>query len=234
MDPLTLSLIAAGGQAIGVLPDIIPSKAEREQKKELEKLKTRQEQDALGLTTQERSAIEKQLQMKTQSQFDGAQSQRNRLLAGGMGVGGGDKLLADAAMAESQGRVAAEAANVVEMADLQRQRVEEQQIRDLQATQGEYSRARKDALVSIPSAGVGAYVGQMAPEALLTAGVGEAGGFAADQMGVNMIMQEFGLNQVEARQQLNYLKGQNPKLYKFYTNPETQAYMSMLRPNGGR
>jgi hypothetical protein len=34
MDPLTLSLIAAGGQALGALPDIIPSEAEREQKKE--------------------------------------------------------------------------------------------------------------------------------------------------------------------------------------------------------
>ena len=38
MDPLTLSLIAAGGQAISALPDIIPSEHERTQKKELEKL----------------------------------------------------------------------------------------------------------------------------------------------------------------------------------------------------
>jgi hypothetical protein len=231
MDPLTLSLIAAGGQALGALPDIIPSEAEREQKKELEKLKRRQEQDALGLTTQERSAIEGQLQSKTQSQFDAAQAQRNRLLAGGMGVGGGDKLRADAAMAESQGRVAAEAAQAVEMADLQRARQEEQQIRDLQATQGEYARARSDAFASIPSAGVGAYVGQMAPEALLQAGMSEAGSFAADEMGVQMISQEFGLTPAQARTQLNYLKSNNTKLYNFYTNPETQSYMSMLRGN---
>jgi hypothetical protein len=228
MDPLTLSLIAAGGQAIGSLPDIIPSAAERDQKKELDKLKRRQEQDLLGLTTQERSAIENQLQTKTQSQFDAAQAQRNRLLAGGMGVGGGDKLLADAAMSEAQGRVAAEAAQQVEMADLARAREEEQMIRDLQATQGEYARARADALASIPTAGIGAYVGQMAPEALLKAGVGEGRSFAAEAQGIGLMMQEFGLNEGQARQQLNYLKSANPRLYKFYTNPETQAYMSMI------
>jgi hypothetical protein len=50
-------------------------------------------------------------------------------------------------------------------------------------------------------------------------------------MGVQMISQEFGLTPAQARTQLNYLKSNNTKLYNFYTNPETQSYMSMLRGN---
>lgn len=226
-----MSLIAAGGQAIGALPSIIPSEFEREQKKELEALKRRQEQDALGLTAEERRVIENQVGMKTQSQFDQAQAQRNRLLQGGMGVGGADKLLADASLAEAQGKVASQAAQQVEMANLQERAKEEQLIRDLEAAQGEYARARSDALVSPVTAGVGAYVGQMGAERLLQQGAKEgldAASIAAEQMAIKNIGSEFGLSESQAKMQLDYLKKTNTDLYNFYTNPETAAYLSML------
>ena len=171
MNPLTIAAIAAGAQAVTAIPSMVKSSAEKEQQKELEKLKRRQEMDALGLTQEERQAFENQLQMKTQSQFDAAQAQRNRLLQGGMGVGGGDKLLADAAMAESQGRVAAQNAQQLEMLSLEEAKKEEQLIRDLEAAQSESKLARREAMLSPITAGAGAYIGQMAPEALLKAGV---------------------------------------------------------------
>lgn len=228
MDPLTLALIAGGATAIGGLPDIIPSQHERNQKRELEKLQRQQEMGALGLSDAERKLLEDTYQMKTQSSFDAASAQRDRLLQGGMGVGGADKLLADAATAEAQGRVAAQNAQAVEAANIQKAKEQEQLIRDLQAAQGEYARARADALVAPFSAAGGAYVGQMGAEALLKAGVKEAGGTASEMMGVQNLMNEWGLTQGQAIDQLAYLKQSNPRLYKFYTNPDAQIYQSML------
>lgn len=228
MDPLTLALIAGGAQAISALPDIIPSEYERNQREELKKLKRQQELGALGLTDAERSMLENQLQTKAQSSFDAAAAQRNRLLQGGMGVGGADKLLADAATAEAQGRIASANAQAVEAANLQKAKQQEQYMRDLEAAQGEYKRQRADALVSPFAAGGAAYIGQMAPEALLKAGVQDAKGMSSEMLGVQNLMSEWGLTQSQATAQLQFMKQNQPKLYSFYTNPETMTYMSMI------
>ena len=55
------ALLSGAGTAIGALPDIIPSKYERDQKKRLREMQRKQEMGALGLTERERAAIESQM-----------------------------------------------------------------------------------------------------------------------------------------------------------------------------
>ena len=52
------ALLSGAGTALGALPDIIPSRYERDQKKRLREMQRKQEMGALGLTDRERAQIE--------------------------------------------------------------------------------------------------------------------------------------------------------------------------------
>jgi hypothetical protein len=223
MDPLTLAAIAAGGQALSAIPSIIPTKTERANKKELEALQRRQELGTLGLSDEERRQLEESYAMKQGATQAAAEAQRNRLLQGGMGVSGGQALLSEAALAEAETNSQVASQQAIEAANLAKAQQEEQQIRDLQATLDETAMARREAIGSIPMAGVGAYTGQLATEQLLSGGLS-----GKELQGAMAITKEFGLTQDEATKQLLYLKQNNKKLYDFYTNPEATSYLSML------
>jgi len=223
MDPLTLAAIAAGGQALGVIPQVIPSQTERANKRELRELERRQEMGALGLSEQERRQLEDQYAMKTSAAQKQAEAERKRLLQGGVGITGGQALISEAALAEAEAANQQAAQQAVEAANLAEAQREEQQIRDLRATKDEARMGRREALASIPTAGVSAYTGQLATEQLLS------GGFSGKELaGIRAIGLEFGLDEAQAAKQLTYLKNNNKKLYDFYTNPEAASYLSML------
>jgi hypothetical protein len=193
MDPLTLSLlgqagIAAAGTAIGALPDIRKSDYERAQARELEKLKREQELGMLGLTEQERARIENMLAPKAQQSQAFAQAERQRLT--GESTQFGRELLAQQMADETAQRRAAEIDAQILQLDLQKQAQQEQQIRDLEAAQGEYQRRRQEALVAPLQAGAEAAASALAIEKLLQ---------LPPQRALPMMQQQYGLSPAEAQ-----------------------------------
>lgn len=168
MDPLTLStlsLIAGGGAAIGALPDIIPSKYERDQKKRLREMQRKQEMGALGLTEQQRSAIEGQMRGARQQAQQYAEAERARLTQ--PTAQPQMAMLGQQMQDETRQRLEADLASQILNLDLQRKAEQEQEIKDLQAAQGEYARRRAEGLTAPFQAGAEAYVGQLGMERLL-------------------------------------------------------------------
>ena len=165
MDPLTMSLLAAGGTAIGALPDIIPSKYERDQKKRLREMQRKQEMGALGLTEQQRAAIEGQMRGARQQAQQYADAERARLT---QPTAQPQMALLGQQMAdESRQRLEADLASQILGMDLQRQAQQEQEIKDLEAAQAQYKRARAEGVTAPFQAGAEAYVGQMGLERLI-------------------------------------------------------------------
>lgn len=165
MDPLTLSLIAGGGAAIGALPDIIPSKYERDQKKRLREMQRKQEMGALGLTEQQRSAIEGQMRGARQQAQQYADAERARLTQ--PTAQPQMALLGQQMQDETRQRLEADLASQILNLDLQRKAEQEQEIKALQAAQGEYARRRAEGLTAPFQSGAEAYVGQIGMERLL-------------------------------------------------------------------
>ena len=166
MDPLTMSLIAAGGSAIGALPDIIPSKYERDQKERLREMQRKQELGALGLTEQQRAAIEGQMRGARQQAQQYADAERARLT---QPTSQPQMALLGQQMAdESRQRLEADLASQILNMDLARQAQQEQEIKDLEAAQAQYRRARAEGLTAPFQSGAEAYVGQMGLERLIS------------------------------------------------------------------
>tara|TARA_R100000322_G_scaffold9755_1_gene6084 strand:+ start:3855 stop:4694 length:840 start_codon:yes stop_codon:yes gene_type:complete len=166
MDPLTMSLLAGAGTAIGALPDIIPSKYERDQKKRLREMQRKQEMGALGLTEQQRSAIESQMRGARQQAQQYADAERARLTQ--PTAQPQMALLGQQMQDESRQRLEADLASQILNMDLQRQAQQEQEIKDLEAAQAQYRRARAEGLTAPFQAGAEAYVGQMGLERMIS------------------------------------------------------------------
>jgi hypothetical protein len=165
MDPLTMSLIAGAGTAVGALPDIIPSKYERDQKKKLREMQRKQEMGALGLTERERSAIESQMRGARQQAQQYAEAERARLT---QPTAQPQMALLGQQMAdEGRQRLEADLASQILGLDLQRKQQQEQEIKDLEAAQAQYRRARAEGLTAPVQSAAEAYVSQMALERLL-------------------------------------------------------------------
>ena len=167
MDPLTLALLASGATAVGALPDIVPSKFEREQKKRLQDLQRQQELGALGLTDQERSALENKMQASARQamqQADLTQRQYAQQLGGAQS---GLALLGQQIGAEQGARTQIQVQQAIEEQDLAKKQRQEQELRALEAQQAEYARKRAEALTKPITAGAETYAGQMATDKLM-------------------------------------------------------------------
>lgn len=193
MDPLTLSLlsqagIAAGGTLAAALPDIIPSRYEKDQRKKLQDLQRQQEMGMLGLTEQERRAIENQLQTKAAQSEAFAQAERQRLTSGSPQFG--RELLSAQIADEAAQRQAQQAAQQILALDLQKQQQQEQEIRDLEAAQAEYKRRRAEAITAPLSAGAETAVSSIAVEKMLQ---------MPPQQALPLMQQQYGLTPQEAQ-----------------------------------
>jgi hypothetical protein len=160
-----MSLIAGAGTAIGALPDIIPSKYERDQKKRLREMQRKQEMGALGLTDRERSQIESQMRGARQQAQQYAEAERARLTQ--PTAQPQMALLGQQMQDESRQRLEADLASQILGMDLTRKAQQEQEIKDLAAAQAEYKRRRAEGLTAPFQAGAESYVGQMGMERLL-------------------------------------------------------------------
>ena len=167
------ALLSGAGTAIGALPDIIPSRYERDQKKRLREMQRKQEMGALGLTEQERAQIESQMRGARQQAQQYAEAERARLTQ--PTAQPQMALLGQQMQDESRQRLEADLASQILGMDLTRKAQQEQEIRDLEAAQGQYRRARAEGLTAPFQSAAEAYTSQLALERLL-------GNFAKQQV----------------------------------------------------
>lgn len=161
----TAALLASGGTAIGALPDIIPSKFERDQKKRLREMQRKQEMGALGLTDRERAQIESQMRGTRQQAQQFADAERARLTQ--PTAQPQMALLGQQMQDESRQRLEADLASQILGMDLTRQAQQEQEIKDLEAAQAQYRRSRAEGLTAPFQSAAETYVGQLGMERLL-------------------------------------------------------------------
>lgn len=159
------ALLSGAGTAIGALPDIIPSRYERDQKKRLREMQRKQEMGALGLTEQERAQIESQMRGARQQAQQYAEAERARLT---QPTAQPQMALLGQQMAdESRQRLEADLASQILGMDLTRQAQQEQEIKDLEAAQAQYRRSRAEGLTAPFQSAAETYVGQLGMERLL-------------------------------------------------------------------
>tara|TARA_Y100000004_G_scaffold127211_1_gene143209 strand:+ start:44 stop:895 length:852 start_codon:yes stop_codon:yes gene_type:complete len=159
------ALLSGAGTAVGALPDIIPSKYERDQRKRLREMQRKQEMGALGLTEQERAQIESQMRAARQQAQQYAQAERARLTQ--PTAQPQMALLGQQMQDESRQRLEADLASQILGMDLTRKAQQEQEIKDLEAAQAQYRRARAEGLTAPFQSAAETYVGQLGMERLL-------------------------------------------------------------------
>ena len=184
MDPLTLALIAAGGTAIGGIPDIKRSQYEKNQADELKKLKRRQELGLLGLSDTERRDMDNQMRGRSDQSEAFAAAERSRLT--GESSQFGQELLAAEMGNEAAQRQQQAISESVLSANLAKENENIQLIRDLEAAQAETKRRRQEALVAPFSAAAETVVSGMAIDKL------------PPQQAIPQMQKDYGLTKEEA------------------------------------
>jgi hypothetical protein len=167
------ALLSGAGTALGALPDIIPSRYERDQKKRLREMQRKQEMGMLGLTDRERAQIESQMRGTRQQAQQFADAERARLTQ--PSAQPQMALLGQQMADESRQRLEADLASQILGMDLTRQAQQEQEIKDLEAAQAQYRRARAEGLVAPAQSAAETAASQIALERLL-------GNFAQQQV----------------------------------------------------
>jgi hypothetical protein len=168
MNPVSIAaLTGALGTAIGSAPDLIPSDIERSQKAELKRLQRQAEMGALGLTEQEKAALEAQMAGTVGQAAQQAKQERERLLAGsGAALGGQQAALAVAAEGQRQ-EAQSKLAQEMQALDMQKQAMQTERIRELEGATAETKQRRMAAVAGIlGAAGEGAMT-EKAQQALI-------------------------------------------------------------------
>jgi len=207
------------GTAAGTLPKLIPSKFEREQKARLEALQRQQRAGTLGLTGQEEAVMERSLAGRSQAAAQGAEAERNRLLAGSGGAQAGGALLG-AQLAEEERQRAEERISTEIMArDIERKRQQEEEITGLQAAEGERQEQAIAAGGAILGAGIEAGFTTSAQEQAM------ARARNPSNASIAAVQKVYGMTENEAR---GYIE-------LGALNPEALRYSDILRnQRGGR
>ena len=218
MDPITLAILGSvAGSAIGALPSIIPSKFEREQKKRLEALQRREEMGTLGLTDKEQSVLEGRLETKADSAEEFAQSERERLLATQSGgATAGAKLLGAQVASEMEREQNRAIDQSVAEQDLAKQQRQIDEIRALEAAQGQYAANRTQAIAGVVGSGVEAGFSSAAQQKIIQ------GNMTPSSNSVNAIAQLYGITDDQARGLLE-VSAKNPEALRLYQTLNTPS-----------
>jgi hypothetical protein len=211
MDPITLAILAGtAATAAGQLPQLIPSKFERENKRRLEELQRQQKEGTLGLTGQEEALMERRLAGRSQAAAMGAEAERNRLLAGSGGAQAGGALLGAQLADEERQRAQERISTDIMQADLERKRQQEEEMRALGAAEGQRQAEAQAAAGAILGAGVEAGVTTAAQERLF------AGARSPSTQSVQALSTSLGVSPDEARGYIE-LAATNPEVFKYLT-----------------
>ena len=210
MNPLLLAgLIGVAGETISQLPTIIPSNYDREQKRKLKALQSREELGMLGLTEQERNVLEGRLSSRTQQASDYAEAQRNRLLAGtGSGVQAGAALQQAALVDEARARSEVAMQQVIEEQDLAEKQREINEVRALEAAVAQRKQEQKQAVANVAASGAEAVAGAFGQGQLMQ------GAKEPSPSSVNILVQRYDMSEDEARGLLE-LSAENPGILSY-------------------
>lgn len=168
MNPVQIAaLTGALGTAVGSAPDLIPSQVERSQKAELKRLQRQAEMGALGLTEQEKSALEAQMAGQVGQAAQQAKQERERLLAGsGQALGGQQAALSIAAEAQRQEAQSA-LAQQMQTLDMQKKAMQTERIMDLEGATAEARQRRIAAVAGILGGALEAGMTEKAQQAII-------------------------------------------------------------------
>ena len=169
MDPITLAILAGtAGQAISQAGKLWPSEFDRKQKEREAELSRREELGTLGLTDQERAALEGQFQGKAQAVSERADAERARLLAGSGGATTG-QALEQATIAQGlQQEQLTQIQQAIEEQDIAEKARETDELRALEAANEQRRKEKVDAIASIAGAGLEAGLGAFSANKLMT------------------------------------------------------------------
>lgn len=172
---LTAAALAAGGALISNAPKLFKSKFEKEEEARLKELQRRQQQGALGISDQERSAIEARFNTAGKASHDANRAIQQQLIAGQGGASGGTELLQGQIAQEQAQQVALQRQAAITNVDLQQKAEDEATIQALRAQQGEVQDRRRQAIADIAAspleAAAGVHfqnqvIGQASPESI--------------------------------------------------------------------
>lgn len=211
MDPLTIALLSSvGGAAVSNLGTLIPSKLQRENKKRLAELQRKQEAGQLGLTGQEQAAVERRLRGGARQAQQGAQLERERLLAGQGGAQAGASLAQAAQLEQQLMQQETDIAGKVEEMDLQKEQQQLDEMAALGAAVEERRRELAGAIGGIAGAGIQAAGSTLAQQAVIQ---GQKDISTAQVQG---LATSLGVSPDEARG-LYELSLENPEMFKYIT-----------------
>lgn len=219
IDPITLSILgAAGGSLISGLPNILPSKFEREQRKRMQDLQRKEEMGLLGLTDQERRVLEGSLEDRSNQAANFAQQERERLLAASGAATSGAALLG-AQMADEQLRQQnTQIAQAIEEEDLAKKQQQTDELRALEAAQSQYAANRIQSITNIAEAGLEAGLGTAGQQKIIQ------GATTPSENSVSAISSLYGIPENEARGLIE-ISAKNPEVLQLY---------QMLNKTGGK
>lgn len=161
------ALTGALGTAVGSAAELIPSSLERSQKAELKRLQRQAEMGALGLTEKEKSALEAQMAGTVGVAAQQAKQERERLLAGsGQALGGQQAALAVAAEGQRQ-QIQARAVEDMQARDVEKQAMQMERMRDLEAAAAEARQRRIAAVAGIAGSALEAAMTEKAQQAIV-------------------------------------------------------------------
>ncbi len=211
MDPITLSILAAtGGAALSNLPALLPSRANRENKKRLEELERREAAGELGLTRKEESAISGRLRSSAAGVQREAEDLQKRLLAGGGMATGGQALAATGQAAQQRMALESDVQQKILEADLAEKQRELDEKAALQAAVEERRREVVGAVGAIAGSGLEAGLTTSAQQAIIQ------GQKDISPQAVTGLSQQLGVSEEEARG-LYELSLENPEMFKYLT-----------------
>jgi len=215
MDPITLAILAGtAGTAAGQLPQLIKSDFEKQNEARLAELRRREREGLLGLTGRQEAVMERGLTGRGQAVAMGAEAERNRLLAGA-GAMGGASLLSAQLGDEQRQRTEEAISTEIMRADEALKQQQQEEIRALEAAQGQQRAEAQAAAGAILGAGIEAGVTSAAQQQLF------AGARAPSENTVQALATTLGVSPDVAR---GYIE-------LSVTNPEVFKYLSVI---GGR
>ena len=152
--PVGSTVGALAGSALDAIPSFIKTDAEKENERRRKALTRMQDMGTLGLTEAEKQSLYTAGSNQIGGQLQQAQAQSRAVGAAGMASGAGAASLQQAQLAEAAAKAASGVSQNVEVQNLERKRVLDNELEDRIATEAEYKQARLEAAMGLISGGL--------------------------------------------------------------------------------
>jgi len=147
--PVGSTVGALAGGVLDAIPSFIKTDAEKENEKRRKALQAQQDMGTLGLTEAEKQSLYTAGTNQIGGQLQQAQAQARAIGAAGMASGAGASALQQAQLAEAAAKAASGVSQNVEVQNLERRRVLDNELEDRIATAAEYKQDRLEAALGL-------------------------------------------------------------------------------------